>query len=636
MKKINKLFSFCLAIILALGIQGQVWSQQAEGGTESNLSLGYGGRAMGMGQAFTALADDPTAVFWNPAGLEYVYQQSITLFHSTLFEGTLYDFLGYAYPTLSLGTFGFGLGRIGTGGIVQRDASQFELGTFSWDEYQAYFSYAKRLPWNLTPGITVRVVRRAFSGLVDQGRPNDNGVGMDLGLMYRPDMFSSLFLRDWSLGFNIRNLFTPQLKEGNILDELPLSIRFGLMRKIYIGAGGSAMNVLFDVDYSEKRSTRFHFGAEYEFRNLGMLRAGYDGSGLTFGAGVKYKIFQIDYAFGNSPYGGVLPSLHRFSLSVNFGLNRDQLSEIALAKRKEAEEKLIAAIREKDRQKFVTTHLQTADKYFEQGKFLDAVVEYQQVISQDPFNTRAKIMLDSSDVMLNREMEQERSLAVKNAIDKERAENTRKFVQTHFEKGRLYLDKNQFTEALMEFNLALEQAPEDKTIQNAINTTKRRMAEEVKRLVNQGRKEFQQGNYAKALSLLADARLLGGDNQAIQKEIDTLSKRIKLQENIQKGLGLFEIGQYDQAANIFEEALKINPQNKLARQYYEKSKIETSGKQEKLDPASERRFLEGVDLFIKGKYRQAISVWEEILKKYPYNKKVLKAIKGARERLNRK
>ncbi len=636
MKKINRLFSFCMAIFLTLMLNSQVWSQQAEGGTESNLSLGYGGRAMGMGQAFTALADDPTAVFWNPAGLEYVYQQSVTLFHSTLFEGTLYDFLGYAYPTLSLGTFGFGLGRIGTGGIIQRDASQFELGTFSWDEYQAYFSYAKRLPWNFTPGITVRVVRRAFSGLVDQGRPNDNGVGMDLGLMYRPDMFSSFFLRDWSVGFNIRNLFTPQLKEGNILDELPLSVRFGLMRKIYIGAGGSAMNVLFDVDYSEKRSTRFHFGAEYEFRNLGMLRAGYDGHGLTFGAGVKYKIFQIDYAFGNSPYGGVLPSLHRFSLSVNFGLNRDQLSEISLAKRKAAEEKLISAIREKDRQKFVSTHLQTAEKYFEQGKFLDAVVEYQQVISQDPFNTRAKIMLDSSDVMLNREMDQERSLAVKNAIDKERAESNRKFVKTHFEKGRLYLDKNQFTEALMEFNLALERAPDDKTIQNAISTTKRRMAEEVKRLVNQGRKEFQQGNYAKALSLLADARLLGGDNQAIQKEIDTLSKRIKLQENIQKGLGLFEIGQYDQAAKVFEDALRINPQNKLARQYYEKSKIETTGKQEKLDPASERRFLKGVDFFIKGRYQQAIATWEEILKKYPYNKKVLKAIKGARERLNRK
>ncbi|RMD63685.1 hypothetical protein D6833_05365, partial [Candidatus Parcubacteria bacterium] len=61
-------------------------AQQGQGGTESNLSLGFGARAFSVGRAFTALADDPTAVFWNPAGLEYVYQQSATFFHTSLFE----------------------------------------------------------------------------------------------------------------------------------------------------------------------------------------------------------------------------------------------------------------------------------------------------------------------------------------------------------------------------------------------------------------------------------------------------------------------------------------------------------------------------------------------------------------------
>ncbi len=630
------LISQFIMVLIALLFAGkEVMAQEkGQGGTESNLSMGYGARALGMGQAFTAMADDPTAVFWNPAGLEYVYQQSVSFFHSTLFEGTMYDFLGYAYPTLNLGTFGMGIGRIGIGQIPQRDAFNNYLGTFSWDEVQGYFSYAKKIFWDLTPGITVKVVRKAWNNLYSEGSKIDYGVGMDLGFMYRPEIFTSALLRDWSFGFNLRNIFTPQIKEGIDTDALPLSIRAGLMRRILF-SGANTLNVLLDFDYSQHRDLRIHFGTEYRFRNLGMVRLGYDGKNPTFGAGVKYSIFQIDYAFGNTSYSDVLSAMHRFSLSFNFGLNRDQLFEIAQAKRKAEEERIIADIREKDRQKFVAEHLSKADKYFSNGKYLDAIVEYQQVMGRDAFNPRAKIMLDSSDVMLKRQLDSERALAVRNAIDKDRAENTRAFVNEHFEKGRTFLNKNRFTEALMEFNLALDKAPNDPTLVSAIRTTKRRMNEEVKRLIVQSRKQFKQGNYANALNLLADASVLGGDNQPIQNEIQTLTQRIRLQEDIQKGLGLFDIGQYDQALKIFEQALKISPENKLAKQYYEKSKVETVGKTEKLDPINERRFLQGVDFFVKGKYTRAITIWDEILKKYPYNKKVLKAIQGARDRLKK-
>ena len=623
------------ALLLNLVFFTVVSAQKGQEGTESNLSLGFGARAFSMGQAFTAIADDPTAVFWNPAGLEHVFQQSFTLFHMSLFEGAIYDFMGYSYPTLNLGTFGLGLARVGIGGIKRSDITGFVYDqTFSWDEYQGFFSYAKKLPWNITTGMTVRVVRRAFNNLPEEGDLVGTGVGMDLGLLYKPDYFSSSFLRDWSFGLNVRNLFKPQIKEGQVIDDLPLGIRFGLARMVSFG-GRNQLHFAFDADYSQKRDMYFHFGAEYRFMSMGMLRLGYDGFNPTFGAGLKYSIFQLDYAFGNPSYSGVLSAIHRFSLSVNFGLNRDQLLAISEQQRKEQEERLIARMREADRQKYVREHLSKADEYFNQGKYLDAIVEYQQVIGQDPFNTRATVMLDSSDALLQSDLEREQALAVQSALDKERAEATRNFVTEHFNKGRLFLDKKQYTEALIEFNIARERAPDDATITAAIQTTRRRISEELNTLIREGRKEFQNGNYSKALQLLSDARVLGGNDPAIQGEIEALSGRIKLQENIQKGLSLFEIGQYDQASKIFEEALKENPDNELARQYYEKAKVETIGKSEKLDAANERKFLEGVNLFVKGKYVQAIAVWEEIKKDYPYNKKVLKALDGARERLKK-
>ena len=100
-----------LIFFVILAATFNLYAQDGQGGTESNLSSGYGARALSLGYAFTSVADDPTAVFWNPAGLEYVYQQSFSLFHSTLFEGTLYDFVGFAYPTLRIGTFGFSVAR---------------------------------------------------------------------------------------------------------------------------------------------------------------------------------------------------------------------------------------------------------------------------------------------------------------------------------------------------------------------------------------------------------------------------------------------------------------------------------------------------------------------------------------------
>ncbi|EHO40322.1 Tetratricopeptide TPR_1 repeat-containing protein [Caldithrix abyssi DSM 13497] len=622
-------------LILFLLPAMELFAQQGQGGTESNLSMGFGARAFSVGRAFTAIADDPTAVFWNPAGLEFVYQQSATFFHTSLFEGTNYDFLGYALPTLNLGTFGLGVARIGIGGIRQTDVFNTDLGVFSWEEYHGFFSYAKKLPWDLTTGLTIRLVRRAWSGLVDQGSLVDMGVGMDLGFMYRPQIYTNVLLRDWSVGLNLRNLFAPQVKEGDNVDEFPLTVRFGLMRRILMKGFGNQFNVMLDFDYSQKRDLLIHVGAEYKFRNLAMVRLGMDGSSPTFGAGVKYSIFQIDYAFSSSPYSDVFSSVHRFSVSLNFGPTRDDLFKLAEARKRAEEEKLIAAIREADRKKMIKQHLEQGDKFFQEGQYLDAIVEYQQVLSYDAFNQKAKVMLDSADALLQKRFEEEREKTIKLALDKERAELDRQFIQKHFERGKTYLNNNQFTQALIEFNLALERAPEDPTILQAIQTTKRRLNEELNRLVTKIREEFRKGNYSEALRLVGEARLLGADNQALQNEIETLSQRIKVQETIQRGLSFFELGEYDLALKVFEEALRLNPENELVKQYYEKARIESRSKQEELDPAAEKRFLQGVDMFVKGKYQQAIDIWQEILKDYPYNKKVLTAIENARERLKK-
>jgi len=112
----QKLFLFIIACWLLI----PAWNlsaQEGKAGTQSILhEVGAGARVFGLGRAFVALADDPSAVFWNPAGLEYVPRMSFSLFHTPLIvQGASYDFIGFVYPTLQLGTVGIGYARVGVG-----------------------------------------------------------------------------------------------------------------------------------------------------------------------------------------------------------------------------------------------------------------------------------------------------------------------------------------------------------------------------------------------------------------------------------------------------------------------------------------------------------------------------------------
>lgn len=627
-----KIKTLTLCFFIITGYNLSLFAQ--DGGTESIFSLGFGARAIGMGQAFTAMADDPTAVFWNPSGLEYINSQSATFFHSTLFEGAQYDFLGYVYPTLDLGSFGFGIGRIGVSGFDQRDNLNYasSLGSFSNEEYKVFFSYAKTLPWfNITPGITVHWLRQGWTGL-DDGDLTESGVGADFSLMYRPDWIDNVFIQDWSFGLNIQNLFAPQIKVGDEIDEFPITTKLGLMKKVRFGSNG-AVNILFDLDHSQNRDLKFHFGSEYDFQDMGKVRIGYNGAALAFGAGAKYSIFEIDYGYGAVEFPDFFSSTHRISVTLNFGLTRNDMFEIAELKRLEEEDRIKKEIREADKQDFVAEHLEDADKFFNEAKYLDAVVEYQQVIGVEPFHFRAGVMLDSSNALLQQEFTERQSLAVKDALDKDRATTDSIFVQKHFERGRSLLDQKQFIESMIEFNIALERDPNNQILQSSISTTKRRIVQEVNNLIEKSRQEFQNQNYSEALRLIADARLLGGTDGQLQNEIETLASRIKLQENIQKGLLLYDVGNYTEALQVLGDALRLDPDNNLVRQYLERSKLETLTTQEEMQPDMEKKYLLGVNMFLSGKYIDAIKIWEEILEIHPYNRRVLESINNAKERL---
>ena len=113
---------YLILLILAALVLSNTWLHagtlfQQVGVSSSPNPVGSGARAMGMGNGYTALAEDATAVYYNPAALPYLNSQQISFLHTILFEGTIYDFASYVYPHTGIGGFGMAAMRIGTDDI---------------------------------------------------------------------------------------------------------------------------------------------------------------------------------------------------------------------------------------------------------------------------------------------------------------------------------------------------------------------------------------------------------------------------------------------------------------------------------------------------------------------------------------
>jgi len=614
----------------------QVCAQEGTAGTQTILhEVGAGARVFGLGRAFVGLADDPSAIFWNPAGLEYAPRISFSLFHTPLVvSGASYDFIGFLYPTLQLGTIGIGYARVGVGDInVVTEYNQVLQGVSAdYDFSEIYIAYAKKIWYGVTPGITFKVQRQSFS----YTNQVTSAFGLDAGLMYRPES-DSPFLKNLSFGFHFQNLVKPQLKLGANTDTLAYQLTFGMMKSLPIGQSGK-LNILFDYAQGEFEGGVIHAGSEYVFREMGTVRVGFDQGTPAFGAGLRYKFLDIDYAFGNLSTEGDFGASHRFSITFNLGKSREEKIFAANEERKRRERELVERTKEDDRQQRIAQNLRQGKEDLQKGNYFEAFSDFQQVMADDPFNKEAKALFDSTRTLIDDQIEKRSQEAANQALDKGLAAENQKFIQLHFKQGHIHLQNKQFTDALKEFNLALERTEDDSLtalISEAINTTNRQLNAEVRKLVLAARQEFQKGNYSDALRILSEAFLLSPEAPELKDEIGTLTKRIKLQQYTVKGLALLELGEYQEANVVFEEALKLDPSNEAIRKYYEQTQRELGTKREKMDPESERQYLIATEHFLAGRYDKALEIWKALADKYPYNKKLQDAIKTTEDRINR-
>ena len=301
-------------------------------------------RSCGMGEAFSAVANRSDAVFFNPAALTRVRQFDLSVDYLDYFLDISHVGFSAAYSIRNLGTFGFQgiITNMDEIKVTTVDALDFVDGVYlgytgetMTPASQVFgLSFARELTDKFSFGITAKYGRE------DLGVKSAGNLMFDAGLTYNTG-FKSLMIAAVvrHFGPEVRFYDKVMLPRYDAATDstyyqrytgksypLPQTFNIGISSYLISSGDNSLLHsenqtLLFAFDMVQPRDydQQYNFGLEYGFNNILFLRAGYkmnyDEENFSFGFGLAFAKYRIDYAF--SDFGDYLGSLHRFSFGFS-------------------------------------------------------------------------------------------------------------------------------------------------------------------------------------------------------------------------------------------------------------------------------------------------------------------------------
>ncbi len=305
------------------------------------LEIGIGARAAAMGGAYAAIANDATALYWNPAGIAWVEGIQAEFMHSEWLAETTYDYLGFVVSLPSINSsIGASIIYLDYGESPVRTVNRPE-GTgekYSARDMALSVSYALALTNRFSFGITGKYIsQRIWS---EEG----SAVAVDVGVLYKTG------LKGLQLGASMSNFGSDIQLDGRHLTTiadpdplvanfdrvpvnykvgaypLPLLFRVGLAYERDFGKYTRAL-VAVDVNHPSNTTESINLGMEVGIGDMIYFRGGYENmferdaiNGLTLGGGIDYYQrgswgVRIDYAWSD---WGILDKTQRFSVGIRF------------------------------------------------------------------------------------------------------------------------------------------------------------------------------------------------------------------------------------------------------------------------------------------------------------------------------
>lgn len=313
----RKLFVLLIALLITFSCKAQTYEY-----VYRFLRFETSPRAAAQAGSYVSSDDDPSVVFYNPAGIgnsEKIQKGMTTFSYSKNLEDVGVGSFSYVNDLMQDYRFSVNVTYLNGGTFTGKDEYNNNTGDFSAGDLAFAFTVASTLESDFYYGVTTKYI---YSKLADE---HSSGIAWDLGLNYcMPE-------QDVNIGFSVLNLGTQisRYTSSSPYEKLPLDIKFGVSKKLTGVPLKLALNFhrLNEGDNVTDRLKAFTVGSELTLSKVFKLRFGYDNTkredfklnqsagmaGFNAGLGLTIKKFQFDYAYSSF---GQVGSLHRIGITT--------------------------------------------------------------------------------------------------------------------------------------------------------------------------------------------------------------------------------------------------------------------------------------------------------------------------------
>jgi hypothetical protein len=340
--KIIKIFSLLVLFTAVVAAQNFVSDVSKRGTTAAPfLSIGQGARALAMGGAFVAVADDQSAMYWNPAGIADLSGNRVIFDYTQWIADIKYNYVG---ATVNLGSIGVVGLNFTSSSIPEMNVTTVETPggtgeTFGVSDVAFGVSYALKLTDKFSIGFNPKLVYQKI------WKMSASAIALDMGVKYVTPF------KGITLGMSISNFgtkmqmggaSTPVLYDPDPLTSgnngripadirtgqwtLPLNFKVGIAYDVF-SSNGNRLLLAVDASHPSDNYESLNVGGEYVISDFVFLRGGYKALFLkdseeryTLGFGIKQALIgntqlTVDYAYQDFQR---LKNVQKFTLGVNF------------------------------------------------------------------------------------------------------------------------------------------------------------------------------------------------------------------------------------------------------------------------------------------------------------------------------
>jgi hypothetical protein len=285
--KLTYLIFFIIAFLLTNSYNSE---SQDITDASSFMKIGAGARAISLGGAYVATADDASAGYWNPAGLAQITRPVVLLADRIPEMDTNYAGVAIASPAWGFGFVGVNGIYYDCGEVITYDQNGKNTGVLTDQEAALILSYAYGLN-KFSFGINGKYFYQQMED--DQSSVGSDGIGADFGILYGID-------EKLRLGATFHSQYNMiSSNDDTISGSLPIKVQAGICYKT--GENKEYLNLMLGFEQTRFNPLKLHLGAELVLYDILALRTGLNdiyvenqSSNSAVNSGIEKKIDHLD------------------------------------------------------------------------------------------------------------------------------------------------------------------------------------------------------------------------------------------------------------------------------------------------------------------------------------------------------